>query len=56
MRKVDILIDSLRELWDSFDEHPFVKGIAEGTLDKEIFMNCSRYEGAFRDMAWEMRR
>ena len=37
MRKVDILIDSVRELWNSFDEHPFVKGIADGTLDKEKF-------------------
>ncbi len=36
-RKVDELIDSVRELWSSFDEHPFVKGIADGTLDKDKF-------------------
>lgn len=36
-RRVDELIDSVRELWNSFDEHPFVKGIADGTLDKEKF-------------------
>lgn len=37
MRRVDELIASAYGLWESFEEHPFVKGIADGTLDKEKF-------------------
>ena len=36
-RKVDELIASAKDIWAGYDEHPFVKGIADGTLDKEKF-------------------
>lgn len=36
-RKVDELIESAASLWERCDEHPFVKGIADGTLDKKKF-------------------
>lgn len=31
------LLESCEELWDSYLEHPFVQGIADGTLDEEKF-------------------
>ena len=36
-RKVDELIASAKDIWAGYDEHPFVRGIADGTLDKEKF-------------------
>ena len=36
-RKVDTLIASAKDIWAGFDEHPFVKGIADGSLNKEKF-------------------
>lgn len=43
------------ELIDIMDR--LCKGASEEKLEKltEIFVNCSRYEAAFWDMAWEMR-
>lgn len=31
------LLDSSRDLWEAYLDHPFVQGIADGTLDKEKF-------------------
>lgn len=31
------LLDATKEIWNSYYEHPFVKGIEDGTLDKEKF-------------------
>ncbi|HAL58508.1 MAG TPA: thiaminase II, partial [Sarcina sp.] len=31
------LLDGSRDLWDAYLEHPFVQGIADGTLDREKF-------------------
>ena len=33
------LFDEVKEIWDDYLKHPFVKGIGEGTLDKEKFKN-----------------
>lgn len=33
----DMLIESVRDIWAGYDVHPFVTGIADGTLDKEKF-------------------
>ena len=30
-------LDSTAELWDAYLDHPFVKGIADGSLDEEKF-------------------
>ena len=37
MKFTDELFEEVKELWDRYLEHPFVKGIGEGTLDKEKF-------------------
>jgi len=37
MRASEFLIDSGKELWESFLRHPFVAGITEGTLPQEKF-------------------
>ena len=39
MKFTDILFEDVRELWQKYLEHPFVKEIGEGTLDKEKFKN-----------------
>lgn len=39
MKFTDILFEDVRELWEKYLEHPFVKEIGEGTLDKEKFKN-----------------
>ncbi len=31
------LLEATKEIWNSYNEHPFVKGIEDGTLDKEKF-------------------
>lgn len=33
------LFYEVKEIWDEYLKHPFVKGIGEGTLDKEKFKN-----------------
>ena len=35
----DYLYESSKEIWDKYLEHPFLKEIGEGTLDKEKFHN-----------------
>lgn len=37
MKFTDVLFKEVKELWDGYLEHPFVKGIGDGTLDKEKF-------------------
>lgn len=37
MSTVEALIDSIRDVWDAYNEHPFVKGIEQGTLDRDRF-------------------
>lgn len=39
MKFTDILFKDVRELWEKYLEHPFVKEIGEGTLEKEKFKN-----------------
>lgn len=39
MKFTDILFEDVRELWEKYLEHPFVKEIGEGTLDREKFKN-----------------
>ncbi|MCI5791950.1 MAG: thiaminase II [Lachnospiraceae bacterium] len=36
-KNTDMLIESVKDIWDGYDRHPFVTGIADGTLDKEKF-------------------
>ena len=35
----EVLFKEVEEIWNEYLEHPFVKGIGEGTLDKEKFKN-----------------
>lgn len=37
MNTVERLLNAAAEIWESYNEHPFVKGIQDGTLDKEKF-------------------
>ena len=37
MKLTDRLFNSVEELWNSYLEHPFVKGIADGTLEIDKF-------------------
>ena len=37
MTTVELLLEATKEIWESYNEHPFVKGIEDGTLDKEKF-------------------
>lgn len=37
MSTVKVLLDSTLDLWNAYNEHPFVKGIEQGTLDREKF-------------------
>lgn len=37
MKTSDILLAATKEIWDRYNEHPFVTGIQNGTLDKEKF-------------------
>lgn len=37
MKLTQRLYESVKEIWDSYNEHPFVKGIAYGTLPLENF-------------------
>jgi thiaminase (transcriptional activator TenA) len=38
-RFTDELLEAARPIWDAQLEHPFVRGIADGTLDPETFRN-----------------
>lgn len=37
MNTVERLLEATEDIWQSYNEHPFVKGIENGTLDKEKF-------------------
>ncbi len=37
MTTVERLLNATKDIWNSYYEHPFVKGIENGTLDKEKF-------------------
>ncbi len=37
MTTVERLLEATKDIWNSYNEHPFVKGIEVGTLDKEKF-------------------
>jgi thiaminase (transcriptional activator TenA) len=37
MRFTDELYEAVRPIWDAQVEHPFVRGIADGTLDPKVF-------------------
>ena len=39
MKFSEVLFSEVKKIWDGYLEHPFVKGIGEGTLDKEKFKN-----------------
>ena len=39
MKFSQVLFEEVKGLWNEYLEHPFVKGIGEGTLDKEKFKN-----------------
>lgn len=39
MKFSQVLLEEVKGLWNEYLEHPFVKGIGEGTLDKEKFKN-----------------
>ncbi len=35
MKLSKVLYDSVEDIWNSYNEHPFVKGIENGELDLE---------------------
>ena len=37
MTAAERLLDASKDIWAKYHEHPFVKGIADGSLDKEKF-------------------
>ncbi|MFR4351045.1 MAG: thiaminase II [Roseburia sp.] len=37
MSVIERLLSAAKEIWDEYHKHPFVMGIADGTLDKEKF-------------------
>ena len=37
MTTVERMLDASKEIWQSYNEHPFVLGIQNGTLDAEKF-------------------
>ncbi|MFV0504374.1 MAG: thiaminase II [Lachnospirales bacterium] len=37
MKTTKRLLEATKEIWDAYNNHPFVKGIEDGTLDKEKF-------------------
>lgn len=39
MKFTDYIFEEVKEFWGSYLEHPFIKEIGEGTLDKEKFKN-----------------
>lgn len=36
-KTTDILLEAVRDIWESYYEHPFVLGLQNGTLDREKF-------------------
>ena len=39
MKFSEVLFSEVKEIWDVYLEHPFVKAIGEGSLNKEKFKN-----------------
>ncbi len=39
MKFTDYLFKEVKEIWDEYLTHPFVKEMGEGTLDKDKFKN-----------------
>ena len=37
MNTVKVLLDATEDMWSGYNEHPFVKGMEDGTLDREKF-------------------
>lgn len=37
MKTTDRLLEATKEIWSAYNEHPFVKGIEDGTLDRDKF-------------------
>ncbi|MGN0335572.1 MAG: thiaminase II [Lachnospiraceae bacterium] len=37
MNTMQVLLDASKEIWEGYYTHPFVRGIQDGTLDKEKF-------------------
>lgn len=37
MKTTDKMLEATKELWKSYNEHPFVKGIQDGSLAKDKF-------------------
>lgn len=37
MNTAERLLEAAKEIWKAYNEHPFVRGIQEGTLDRERF-------------------
>ena len=37
MTMTERLLEATKEIWDGYNEAPFVKGIADGSLDHEKF-------------------
>ena len=37
MNTVKVLLDATEDIWSGYNEHPFVKGMEDGTLDREKF-------------------
>ena len=37
MKTTDKMLEATKELWKSYNEHPFVKGIQDGSLTKDKF-------------------
>lgn len=64
MTTSDKLLAATKEIWESYNAHPFVLGIQNGDLDKEKlryyimqdFVACSRYEADFWQLAWEQKQ
>ena len=37
MTTVERMLDATKEIWKAYNEHPFVLGIQDGTLDRDKF-------------------
>ncbi len=44
MKFTDRLFKAIEPVWNSYLEHPFVKGIGEGTVDKEKFIHYMKQD------------
>ena len=60
MLLTNYLFNEVKTIWDEYLNHPFIKEMGEGKLDKdkkeklrEIFIKASIYKMKFWDMAYE---